>query len=47
MMMSALYLTNTLSCMIFIVLAQSEGRHVAPLGHDILIVGQQIFTLSP
>ena len=38
-MMSALYLTNTMSWD-FIVLAhwkQSVGRHVAPLGHIILI----------
>jgi hypothetical protein len=26
---------------------QSAGRHVAPLWHIILILGQQVFALSP
>jgi len=44
MMMSALFQTNTLS---WILKQQSVGRHVAPLGHIILIPNQSVFALSP
>jgi hypothetical protein len=50
MIMSTLYLTKTLSW-IFIVRArtlkqQPVGRHIAPLGHIILIPSQPVLTLS-
>ena len=50
MIMSTLYLTKSLSW-IFIVRArtlkqQTVGRHVAPLGHIILIPSQPVLTLS-
>ena len=51
MMMSALYLTNSLSC-IFIVLAHKckhnspVGRHGVQLEHIVLILSQQVFALT-
>ena len=48
--MSALYWTNTLGW-IFIVLAahwhNMSGKHVASLGHIILIPSQPVFVLTP
>ena len=47
MMRSALYWTNTLISLIFYSASslkqQSAGRHVAPLGHMILIPSRPIF----
>jgi hypothetical protein len=45
MMWSTLYYTNTLSW-IFIVKQQSVDKHVAPLGHIILISSQPVFLQS-
>ena len=48
MMRSALYWTNTLSWIFIVPLKQqSADRHVAPLGHIILIPSQPVFVLSP
>ena len=50
-MRSALYLTNTLSKLDFYSASslkqQSESRHVAALGHIILIQMQSFFLLTP
>ena len=50
-MMSTLFYINILSC-IYVVLSisfkqQSAGRHIAPLGHIILIQSQTVFALTP
>jgi len=50
--MSALYHTNKISLIFDLYIAssmkqQSMGRHVAPLGHIILIPSQQVFALTP
>jgi len=51
MIMSALYLSYTLSWIFFnsnsLLKQQSAGRHVAPLGHIILIQSQSFFVLTP
>ena len=44
-MMSALCYTN-MHCLNFIVLAQTVGRHVAPLGHIILFPNPPVFALT-
>ena len=50
MMRSALYWTNTLSLIFYSassLIQQSAGRHVAPLGHIILIPSRPVFALTP
>jgi hypothetical protein len=50
MMKSTLYQTNMLSLVFYSASSlkqQSAGRHVAPLGHIILIPSQPVFALSP
>jgi hypothetical protein len=50
MMKSTLYQTNMLSLVLYSASSlkqQSAGRHVAPLGHIILIPSQPVFALSP
>jgi len=49
MMKSALYLTKTFSWDFYSASSmkqQSADRHVAPLGHIILILSQPVFALS-
>ena len=50
MMRFGLYQTNTLSLIFDSASSQkqqSADRHVAPLGHIILILSQTVFALSP
>ena len=50
MMRSTLFETNTLSLDLYSassLIQQSEGRHVAPLGHIFLIPSQPVFDRTP
>ena len=46
-MRSALYKTDTFIWILIVLVQQSANRHVAPLGHIIVIPSQPVFALSP